>query len=78
MCPFNGSPTNIHWLLQGNMKENYMQKNVVNTKGLKQESKEKITQGYRIGTIFKLPLNFKTHCDSSKENMSRNLRITKS
>lgn len=77
MCPFNGSPTNIHWLLQGNMKENYI-KNVVNTKGLKQESKEKITQGYRIGNIFKLPLNLKTCCDSSKENMIRNLRITKS
>lgn len=59
------------------MKENYV-KNVVNTKGLKQESKEKITQGYRIGTIFKLPLNLKTRCDSFKENMIRNLRITKS
>lgn len=45
---------------------------------MKQESKEKITQGYRIGAIFKLPLNLKTHCDSSKENMSRNLRIAKS
>lgn len=55
-----------------------MQKNVLNTKGLNQESKEKITQRYRIGTIFKLPLNLKTHCDSSKENMSRNLRITES
>lgn len=77
MCPFNGSPTNIHWLLQGNMKENCI-KNVVNTKGLKQESKEKITQGYTIGTIFKLALNLKTHCDSFQENMCRNLRITKS